>query len=208
MNGSHISPMLIWLGSVFLVSFLLALMVWRGWSASRSVVADLADPEALRRKQQKIRNAAANGGYARTQSGSGQRYALLHVMAESSQPYQGYALLQSLLAANLLHGDRSIFHRHTLPNAQGRCLFSVASVQEPGTFDLSAMEAYTCPGLLMFFDVAASRDPVKDFKTMAIAAKQLVEDLGGKIYTAERVLLTEDSYRAALQRLGQSPVHA
>src|SRR3990167_6942283 len=63
-------------------------------------------------------------------------YISLHVMAPREYPYNGYELLQALLTNGLRYGDRNIFHRHETKTGRGRVLFSLASVNKPGTFEL------------------------------------------------------------------------
>jgi len=111
---------------------------------------------------------------------------VMHVMAPKNCPYRGYELLQALLANGLRYGKMNIFHRHENKSSQGAVLFSLASVNQPGTFELPKMGSFSCPGLTLFLLVETLRDPVQAFDIMLETANQLKEDLGGVLWNADR----------------------
>ncbi len=119
-------------------------------------------------------------------------YLVLHVMAPLDYTYNGYELLQSLLANGLRYGEMNIFHRHETKTGRGSILFSLASVNKPGTFELPKMGSFSCPGLTLFMPLKASPDPMIAFDSMLETAKQLVEDLGGEIWDENRQVLNMD----------------
>jgi cell division protein ZipA len=104
------------------------------------------------------------------------------VMASNGNSFGGYDLLQTLLASNLHYGEMQIFHSYSKDsNLQNKKLFSLASVSEPGDFDLSKIGGYTCKGLVLFMDVAEQTKPVETFNSMLETAGQLVSELGGEL---------------------------
>lgn len=119
------------------------------------------------------------------------QYITLHVMAPNEYSYGGYELLQALLANGLRYGDMHIFHRHEKKTGRGRVLFSLASVNKPGTFELSKMGSFSCPGLTLFMPLK-DPDPMGAFDMMLEIARQLVEDLGGAIWDDQRDMLNMD----------------
>jgi len=130
-------------------------------------------------------------------------YVLLHVMAPSEYTYNGYELLQSLLASGLRYGDMNIFHRHETKTGRGPILFSLASVNEPGTFELPKMGNFSCPGLILFMPLKHEPDPMIAFDTMLETAKQLIEDLGGDIWDEKRQPLNMDKITQIRARIRQ-----
>lgn len=116
----------------------------------------------------------------------------LMVLAPKECPHTGYELLQSLLAAGLRYGPMNIFHRFEDANGRGKILFSVASIEEPGTFEINKMGAYSGKGLMMFLRFSSGKDLSTVFEIMLETAKQLVEDLGGQIFDDEKQILNND----------------
>lgn len=106
---------------------------------------------------------------------------VLHVMASKDAPYMGYELLQAILGNGLRYGKHNIFHRHETKTGRGRILFSLATVNKPGIFELAKMGSFSCPGLTLFMVINRQRDPMLAFDSLLETAKQLVDDLGGEI---------------------------
>ena len=123
-----------------------------------------------------------------------QDYFTLYIMAPKEYPYNGYELLQALLANGLRYGKRNIFHRHETKAGHAHILFSVASVSKPGTFELSKIGNFFCPGLVLFMILNQVQNPMHSFNILLETARQLIEDLGGGIvWDEERRLLTMDT---------------
>src|SRR3990167_863436 len=119
-------------------------------------------------------------------------YISLHLMATRDCPYNGYELLQALLANGLRYGDKNIFHRYETKTGHSRILFSLASVNKPGTFELSKMGSFSCPGLTLFMIVKDIADPVSTLDAMLEVAHQLIEDLGGELWDEHREVLSAE----------------
>jgi len=128
---------------------------------------------------------------------------VINVVAKPNQQFIGYELLQSLLAVGLRFGKMSIFHFHEMPNGRGRVLFSLASAVEPGTFDLSRMGSFSCPGLTFFMQLTDQVNAQADFDVMLGTAKQLADDLDGELQDQDRKSLTEvtiENYRTLIRK--------
>lgn len=117
---------------------------------------------------------------------------ILYLMAPEEHDYNGYELLQALLASGLRYGEKGIFHRHEMKTGRGHVLFSLASVNKPGTFELSKMGSFSCPGLVLFLLLKRVLDPMMAFDSMLETARQLSEDLGGEVWDQDRKLLNMD----------------
>jgi cell division protein ZipA len=131
------------------------------------------------------------------------KFIVLHVMAPAGLYYSGYELLQALLANGLRYGKQKIFHRYEHKNGQGPLIFSLASVNQPGTFDLPNMGSFSCPGLTLFMALKKCQQPRQAFNIMLETAKQLADDLSGDVWDEERKPLTMDkvaSLRTELDR--------
>ncbi len=125
-------------------------------------------------------------------------YIVLHVMALNNHPYGGYELLQSLLANGLRYSAQDkIFHGY-LQNSD-HVIFSLASVNQPGTFDLPNMNQFYCPGLTLFMEIKKA-DQANDFEQMLAVAHQLADDLGGEVWGEDRQPLNTDAIYWLRQR--------
>jgi cell division protein ZipA len=125
----------------------------------------------------------------------------LYLMAPDNQPYNGYELLQALLSAGLRYGKMHIFHRHEQKTGRGEVLFSLASATSPGTFDLPKMGAFSCKGLVLFFDANKMAQARKTFEIMLDTAAQLAEDLGGEVLDEHREILSEEKVEEIMDTL-------
>ncbi len=116
----------------------------------------------------------------------------LYVLAPTGVPFRGPVLLGALADAGLEFGDMQIFHCYEEQDGQ-QLLFSLASVREPGIFDLSAMHDFTTDGLVLFIQVPGQADALKAFESMVAAARALANSLDGTIYDATNSVLTNQT---------------
>ena len=85
----------------------------------------------------------------------------------------------ALRGAGLRHGRYGIFHK--LSDA-GEALFSVASLTEPGSFDLSNLADSTVAGLSFFMVLPGEDDPVGRFDSMVETARALSVELEADLH--------------------------
>jgi cell division protein ZipA len=108
-------------------------------------------------------------------------------IAMAPQRAEGAKLLEALLAESLQHGKYSIFHRlHT----DGSIVFSVASMIEPGTFDLEKMGEVQYPGITMFTQLPGPVPGMHALNEMIACARRLQANLGGTLQDERGVPLT------------------
>ncbi len=79
--------------------------------------------------------------------GAADQIVSLRVLAAPTRPFAGGELLAALQDAGLEHGKFAIFHKQTM---DGEPIFSVASLTEPGSFDLQAMPDQQFRGITFF----------------------------------------------------------
>ena len=116
-----------------------------------------------------------------------------YLLAEKNKPYQGYELLQALLGAGLRFGKQQIFHYTPKQENSGAGLFSCASIEQPGTFDIQHMGGCTCKGLVLFFTATAgATNSLESFEAMLDSLHSLHEALGGDVYDQSGMTVTEN----------------
>jgi cell division protein ZipA len=85
----------------------------------------------------------------------------------------------ALRSAGLEHGRYSIFHRQLGTNREG---FSVASLTEPGSFDLDHLGDSSIAGLSFFVVLPGHGDPVLRFDAMVETARALSVQLAADLF--------------------------
>jgi cell division protein ZipA len=98
-----------------------------------------------------------------------------------------------LEAAGMQFGQFEIFHYHP-KDIRGSAVFSVASMMEPGTFDMSDLSS-PISGVTFFMALPGPISAVGAFEKMLDTAQQLVSKLGGR-------LLDESGNKLSVQRIG------
>lgn len=98
------------------------------------------------------------------------------------------AKLQEVLQEELLtHGKYEIFHRL---HSDGQSVFSVASMVEPGSFDLESMGETLYPGVTLFAQLPGPVPGMHALNEMVACARRLHQSLGGVLQDERGVPLT------------------
>jgi cell division protein ZipA len=100
----------------------------------------------------------------------------LRLTAPPLERFEGRRLVEALQAVGLQHGKFSIFHRTT---PDGATIFSVASLVEPGTFDLERIEGRRFPGVTLFALLPGPLEASTVVEEMISAGRCLAEELQG-----------------------------
>jgi cell division protein ZipA len=99
----------------------------------------------------------------------------LRLMATTPR-FSGAHLRTALEGESLVFGKYQIFHRTT---PEGDILFSVASMLEPGSFDLEQMFHEQYPGIVLFAQLPAVLDGMSVLGELIACARKLQQSLGG-----------------------------
>lgn len=87
----------------------------------------------------------------------------------------------ALRSAGLQHGRYGIFH-HLGPRGPSETLYSVASLTEPGSFDLANLSQSTIPGMSFFMIMPGAGDPLERFDAMVGTARSLARELDAELF--------------------------
>ncbi len=116
----------------------------------------------------------------------------LRVVGREGGEMKAEEAVLALKRVGLTHGKYGIFHR--LPeDGDDEPIFSVASLTEPGSFDLANLQDSSIAGLSLFLALPGGGDPVTAFDSMVGIARDLAEDLDG-------ILLDERGSSWSIQR--------
>ncbi len=122
---------------------------------------------------------------------SRQRIVALRLIAHADR-WPGRLLVEALEAEGLTFGKYSIYHRE---REDGKTVFYVASMVEPGSFDLDGIDRLDFPGISVFAVIPGPVDAPTTFDMMLATARRLCErikghlqDEQGSTLTAQRIL--------------------
>ena len=121
-----------------------------------------------------------------------QKIITLRVVARNHSSFAGDDLALSLRGIGLRHGKFGIYHRHD-GNDESKVIFSVASLVEPGSFDLENLKSQKIPGISLFMVLPCSIDGAQAFDLMMVAARALTQSLNAD-------LLDESGSTLSIQR--------
>jgi cell division protein ZipA len=116
-----------------------------------------------------------------------QKIFAMRVGANGASRMSGDRVLAALQAEGLRFGRYQIFHRL---HDDGRPVFSVASLKDPGTFDPQAMPGIEYPGILVFAVLPGPVGAGEAFDEMLFTARALATHLGGALADDKGVPLT------------------
>lgn len=126
----------------------------------------------------------------------------LSVVSEGREWFRGEDLRDALIDLDLVYGEMGIFHRYDPEYREP--LFSVASLVEPGTFPVSDMGSFRCPGVVFFFQPAKVPNPMEVFDDLVDTCRALAVALGGTIRDQNRARVSESTIVQMRERLAEA----
>ena len=124
-----------------------------------------------------------------------QKIVTVRVCAVGEARWSGAALLAALELHGLAYGRYQVFHRR---HVDGRSLFCVASLIEPGAFDISRMSSEEFRGVTLFAVLPGPVEPLLTIDELLGAARGLAQELAGMVQDAKGMPLSPQ--RAAALR--------
>ena len=121
-----------------------------------------------------------------------QKIVTLRVVARDKGAFSGDDLMLILQGIGMRHGKFGIFHRYEGTD-ESDVVFSVASLVEPGTFDLENVKEQQIPGISVFMVLPGPIDGANAFDLMMAAARALSQSLNAE-------LLDESGSSLSIQR--------
>ena len=116
-----------------------------------------------------------------------QRIVTIRVCAVGETRWSGSQLMAALELHGLAFGRYQVFHRK---HADGRSLFCVASLIEPGTFDIAEMADQEYRGVTLFAVLPGPIQPLDTMDELLGTARGLAEELSGMVQDAKGMPLS------------------
>jgi cell division protein ZipA len=124
-----------------------------------------------------------------------QKIVTVRVCAAGEARWPGATLLAALELNGLAYGRYQVFHRR---HVDGRSLFCVASLIEPGTFDVARMSSEEFRGITLFAVLPGPVEPLLTIDELLGAARGLAQELSGMVQDSKGMPLSPQ--RAAAMR--------
>jgi cell division protein ZipA len=124
-----------------------------------------------------------------------QKIITVRVCATGEARWPGATLLSALELHGLAYGRYQVFHRR---HVDGRSLFCVASLIEPGTFDVTRMSSEEFRGVTLFAVLPGPVEPLLTIDELLGAARGLAQELAGMVQDSKGIPLSPQ--RAAAMR--------
>jgi len=124
---------------------------------------------------------------------------IINVLARNGAKFGGTDLMEAFLRNGLKFGDMNIFHR--IQPTSKEVQFSVASAVEPGTFDLSAMEAFKTPGVSFFMRMPGPGQPLEVFEDMLAVTRDVAASLGADLKDEQLSVMTSQTIQHCRARI-------
>jgi len=122
-----------------------------------------------------------------------QKIVSVRVCAPAETRWTGSALLSAFELHGLAYGRYQVFHRR---HVDGRSLFCVASLVEPGTFDVTLMPVQEFKGITLFAVLPGPVDSLLTVDEMLSAARGLAGELPGTVQDAKGAALNPQKLAA------------
>ncbi len=104
----------------------------------------------------------------------------LRIVSRGATPFHGEDLVLALREAGMRHGKFGIFH--LFPDDVGDTpIFSVASLTEPGSFDLTRLRTDEYQGVSLFLGLPGPFEGVAAFDAMVNAGREIAKRLDGNL---------------------------
>ncbi len=128
-----------------------------------------------------------------------QEILVISVLGRNGQSFPGNELMQVFMRNGLKFGDMNIFHR--LDVTTKAVQFSIVSVVEPGSFDLSNMDEFDTPGISFFMKLPGPDEPMAAFEDMLGVARDVARSLGGDLKDEQMGVITSQTIEHLKQRI-------
>ena len=110
-----------------------------------------------------------------------QRIVTVRVCAVGAARWSGVALMAALDLHGLAYGRYQVYHRK---HSDGRSIFCVASLIEPGTFDIARMAEEEFRGVSLFAVLPGPLEPLHTIDALLTTARDLARELSGAVQDA------------------------
>jgi cell division protein ZipA len=137
-----------------------------------------AAPQEVVPQENSDRLAAVTAAPQAPNASERQRIVTIRVCTVGEARWSGEALMAALELHGLAYGRYQVYHRK---HSDGRSIFFVASLVEPGTFDMARMPEEEFRGVTLFAVLPGPLEAVQTVDALFATARDLARDLSGTV---------------------------
>lgn len=126
---------------------------------------------------------------------------VIHALARNPEGFRGKDLLWLFNSCDLRYGEKDIFHRFEEADGRGRIQFSVAQIQNPGTFDPATMADRTFRGLSFFMSLPGAKRPLEAYEAMSEMAMAVSRNLKAEVLDESHSAMTPQTMEHERQQI-------
>lgn len=128
----------------------------------------------------------------------------LYVVAPENQDFHGEKLQQAFEKEGFFFGDKNIYHFNNEFNINNPAFFSLAHLENDGTFNPETMADFHTFGLVLFMSLPVVHGGgTINLRYMINTAKSLALELNGTVLTDEQKLFDEEAERRYLEMVSK-----
>jgi len=128
------------------------------------------------------------------------------IKAAPGKTFFGDNIMAATNIVGLKFGDMNIFHYYGVEGKESEeSIFSLASMHEPGYFEMDKMETYQTRGLTLFMQLPAPMDNIMAFDLMQETAMRLTDMLQGEIWSSKNYPIDAKTLQAMRDIIAESP---
>lgn len=126
---------------------------------------------------------------------------VIHALAKDHSGFSGHQLLHFFNSCDLRYGEKDIFHRFEEADGQGRIQFSVAQIENPGTFNPAHMSEQRFRGLSFFMSLPGAKRPLEAYEAMSEMAMAVARNLKADVLDESHSAMTPQTMEHERQQI-------
>ena len=130
--------------------------------------------------------AQANAELGKRASEDFDKIITLYIAARAGQTLRGPDIVVAAEKAGLAFGHMNVFHRLVQGHPERGPVFSVANVQQPGSFEMAQIQSLQTPAIAFFLTLPAPVPSLDAWDMMQPTAQRMAELLDGVVLDEER----------------------
>ncbi|MBX2837459.1 MAG: cell division protein ZipA [Gammaproteobacteria bacterium] len=141
------------------------------------------------RRRQRVAETESKEARAAEQAAYASKIVTLHVVAPDQQVFGGAELYDQFEQRGYHFGDMNIFHSLH----QGKTVFSIAKIVEPGYFDIEDIDSFQTPGISLILQLPGPVAADVAFEVLISEAWDLAQGLGGSVLDSDHSTLSNQA---------------
>ena len=131
---------------------------------------------------------------------------VMYLVPSNAESFLGYELLQALSNYSVHLSEKKHFQRFSNDNGSGQLWYHVASMTNPGTFDMTEPGKLECRGLVFIMEPAKVEDLSTAYESMLKTCNGLSEELDAELLDEDQQKFTENKARQMRYQIARKTI--